>query len=107
MIIFVSELIFGPISILSLSSVLSPKTNFYSESFGLKFILNQSEIFRIIPEFVYPTQTISFLSNPKKFFNTNQIEAHSKSIRTNPVNPNETEFSESFGLSRIDRIHSD
>ena len=36
----------------------------------------------------YPHQTVSFRSNPKKFFNPNLSKAHSKSIRMNPVNPN-------------------
>ena len=36
---------------------------------------------------LYPNQTVSFRSNPKKFFNPDQSEAHSKSIRT--CNPNE------------------
>ena len=81
---------------------------------------------------LYPHKTVSFQSNPNKFFNPNKSEVHSKSIRTyNPnesgqsklirINPNlqskwirsiwsiqmKENFSQSFGLIRIDRIHSD
>ena len=86
------------------------------ESFGLKFIPNQSEKFRT--EIVSAPN--SFIpSNPKLIFNPNQSETHSKSIRTcnpnesvkselirmYPINPNETEF---FGIFRIesDRLDS-
>ena len=50
--------------------------------------------FRTNPKFsvsfrnLYSKQTVSFRSNPKKFFNLIQSEAHSKSTRTcNPMNP--------------------
>ena len=81
--------------------------------------------FRTNPKFsvsfrnLYPKQTVLFRFNPKKFFNPNQSEAHSKSIWMNPFNPinaNETEFfgiiwidsvwPDLFGLIRIDRITS-
>ena len=82
----------------------------------------------------YPNQTVSFRSNQKLVFHPNQSEAHSKSIRINPIefgqteliriNPNESGESDKYELSirmnpvypndsvifsfiRIDRIHSD
>ena len=54
--------------------------------------------------YLYPNQTFSFRSNPKKFFNPNQSEDHSKSIRMNPVTPTETKF---FGIIRIDSDRPD
>ena len=81
-----------------------------------------SESFRNL----YPNKKVSFRSNPEKFFNPNQSEAHLKSIRTcNPnesgqselirINPNlqsesirlNPNISESFGFIPIDQIHSD
>ena len=58
-----------------------------------------SESFRNL----YPNQTVSFRSNSGLFFNPNQSMAHSKSIRMNPVNPNESGQSE---LIRIIRIYN-
>ena len=51
------------------------------ESFGLKFIPSQCEIFRDL----YPNRIVSFRSYPKKSFIPNQSELI---IRMNPINPN-------------------
>ena len=53
------------------------KINIPGESFGLKFIPNQSEIFLIIPDNLYPRQINPNLCNPNK---SNQSEL----IRINP-----------------------
>ena len=53
---------------------------------------------------LYPNQTVLLRFNPKKFFNPNQSEAHSKSIRINPFNPNQ---SGQYEWNRIFRNHLD
>ena len=94
----------------------------WPDSFGLKLIPNQSENFRIIPEFVSETKqfhsdlirrNFSIWINPRLIQNQSELiipmnpvnqNWSELKIRKNPVNPNQTEF---FGIIRIDSDRPD
>ena len=83
-------------------STSSRKINVRNERGSTLTKVSDSNSFRTNPKFsesfrnLYLHQPVSFRSNPKTFFNPNQSDTHSKSIRT--CNPNESGLSESIQM---------